>query len=197
MGGGAEASAWNLFNVYRRRGYSTQLLVGRKHTDDPDVVAIDNDACRSRWAQFWIRRGERLAPAGRERRGSWRVRELASWIGEPIRSFDIARGREDFAYPATWQALESAPFDIVHCYNLHGGYFDLRVLPLLSRRHALILDLRDAWLLSGHCAHSLGCDRWKTGCGECPNLLSYPSVRRDATAFNWRRKSEASSRRAD
>jgi glycosyltransferase involved in cell wall biosynthesis len=34
----------------------------------------------------------------------------------------------------------------------------------------------------------LGCDRWKTGCGECPNLLSYPSVRRDATAFNWRRK---------
>jgi hypothetical protein len=85
--------------------------------------------------------------------------------------------------------LDSA-YDIVHCYNLHGGYFDLRILPALSRRQPVILDLRDAWLLSGHCAHSLGCDRWRSGCGDCPDLGLYPSLPRDGTAFNWRRKQQ-------
>jgi glycosyltransferase involved in cell wall biosynthesis len=44
------------------------------------------------------------------------------------------------------------------------------------------------WLLTGHCAHSLACDRWITGCGQCPELSIYPAIPRDATAFNWRRK---------
>jgi glycosyltransferase involved in cell wall biosynthesis len=51
-----------------------------------------------------------------------------------------------------------------------------------------VLTLHDAWLLSGHCAHSFDCERWKTGCGRCPDLSIYPAVKRDATAYNWRRK---------
>ena len=52
----------------------------------------------------------------------------------------------------------------------------------------MVLTLHDAWLLSGHCAHSFDCERWKTGCGDCPDLTIYPPVRRDATAYNWQRK---------
>jgi glycosyltransferase involved in cell wall biosynthesis len=110
------------------------------------------------------------------------------WTGEPFRWIDVARGHEDFCYPGTRQLFESGVFDVVHCYNLHGGYFDLRILPKISRRYPVIVDLRDAWLLSGHCSHSLGCDRWKSGCGRCPDLDLYPSIRRDGSAFNWRRK---------
>jgi glycosyltransferase involved in cell wall biosynthesis len=44
------------------------------------------------------------------------------------------------------------------------------------------------WLLTGHCAYTFECKRWQTGCGQCPNLDIYPSIRRDATAINWRRK---------
>jgi glycosyltransferase involved in cell wall biosynthesis len=62
------------------------------------------------------------------------------------------------------------------------------LLPWLSRKKPLILDLRDAWLLSGHCAHSFGCERWKTGCGACPDLTIYPAIDHDGTAYNWRRK---------
>ena len=61
-------------------------------------------------------------------------------------------------------------------------------MPWLSRRLPVILTLHDAWLLSGHCAHSLGCDRWKTGCGQCPDLTLEPAIQRDATASNWSRK---------
>jgi glycosyltransferase involved in cell wall biosynthesis len=194
LGGGAELSAWNLFKTYRNRGYQVRLAVGRKFTDDPDVVSIERDSRRNPWARFWVRAGDRLAEVGNHPGDAGRLRDLALWTGEPLRWLDIARGREDFDHPGTWRLLESESFDIVHCYNLHGGYFDLRILPAMSRRHRVILDLRDAWLLSGHCAHSLGCDRWKSGCGQCPDLNIYPSVRRDSTAFNWRRKQQIFSR---
>ena len=99
-------------------------------------------------------------------------------------------GIEDFAFPGTADLLALTPSrpDILHCHNLHGGYFDLRELPRLAGRIPTILNLRDAWLLSGHCAFSLECDRWKFGCGKCPDLTLYPAVRRDATAHNWKRK---------
>jgi glycosyltransferase involved in cell wall biosynthesis len=51
-----------------------------------------------------------------------------------------------------------------------------------------VLTLHDAWLLAGHCAHSFDCERWKSGCGQCPDLSIYPSIQRDGTRENWRRK---------
>jgi glycosyltransferase involved in cell wall biosynthesis len=99
-------------------------------------------------------------------------------------------GIEDFNYPGTHRLLHLARHkpDIIHCHNLHGGYFDLRVLSWLSRRAPTIITMHDAWLLSGHCAHSFACERWKSGCGDCPDLAIYPAISRDATAHNWRRK---------
>jgi glycosyltransferase involved in cell wall biosynthesis len=194
LGGGAELSAWHLFNAYRKRGYEVRLAVGRKLTSDPDVVSFDNDSHRNQWAKFWMRAGDKIQPFGHRLGDGGRLRDLAMWTGEPFRWIDVARGHEDFCYPGTRQLFESGAFDVVHCYNLHGGYFDLRLLPVISRRYPVIVDLRDAWLLSGHCSHSLGCDRWKSGCGRCPDLNLYPSIRRDGTAFNWRRKQRIFSR---
>jgi glycosyltransferase involved in cell wall biosynthesis len=188
-GGGAELSAWSLFNAYRRRGHRAKMVVGRRLTTDPDVIAIGNEESRNNWARFWIRAADRVEPFTDSIRGTYRLRELMLSIGEPVRRLEIARGHEDFHFPGTTRLVDWA-YDIVHCYNLHGDYFDLRILPSLSRRQPVILDLRDAWLLSGHCAHSLSCERWRSGCGNCPDLGLYPSLRRDGTAFNWRRKQQ-------
>jgi glycosyltransferase involved in cell wall biosynthesis len=104
-----------------------------------------------------------------------------------MQSVDIMRGLEDFEYPGTYDLLNATGerVDVLHCHNLHGGYFDLRALPALSARVPTMLTLHDAWLLSGHCAHSFDCNRWLQGCGHCPDLTIYPAVRRDATAHNW------------
>lgn len=103
---------------------------------------------------------------------------------------EIQLGHEDFEFPGTWQVLNRISFnpDIIHCHNLHGNYFDLRALPWLSNVSHLVLTLHDEWMFSGHCAYNFDCPRWKMGCGQCPDLSIYPSIRRDSTAYNWCRK---------
>jgi glycosyltransferase involved in cell wall biosynthesis len=100
------------------------------------------------------------------------------------------RGREYFDYPGTGSIPSLPPSrpDIIHCHNLHGGYFDLRKLAKFSRSFPVLLTLHDEWLLTGHCAGTLGCERWRIGCGSCPDLTIYPAVRRDATDDNWKAK---------
>lgn len=161
-GGGAEFIARQLLDGFRRLGHDASLLVGRGDADAPDVHGFPTDT-RTR---------------------------IAHALAGPGRIVDRRLGLETYRYPATARMLDTLPRppDIVHLHNLHGGYFDLRILPKLSRDVPVALTLHDAWLLSGHCAHSMGCARWRTGCGACPDLTIFPAVHRDATATNWRRK---------
>jgi glycosyltransferase involved in cell wall biosynthesis len=188
--GGAEKVALGLSEVYRVRGYESWLAVGYKVGIDPKVIRIPNDGHQSRWVRFWRRVQSNLQPMDCRAPGPAKSLSAIEAIGEPGRALDRYRGVENFRFPGTWQLLTLTPRrpDIVHCHNLHGEYFDLRALPWLSQQVPLVLTLHDAWLLSGHCAHSFDCERWKTGCGRCPDLTIDPAVRRDATAYNWRRK---------
>lgn len=188
--GGAERSAWGLFQAYKNLGHESWLAVGTKHTDDPDVLVIPNQQRRNVWCRLCQGVQERLKPYQEDVQGVWRVREWLQTWSSPLHHVKRSLGIEDFDYPGTQQLLALPPDrpDIVHCHNLHGWYFDLRILPRLSQEVPVIVNLRDAWLLSGHCAHSLDCERWKTGCGHCPDLTLYPAIERDATAYNWRRK---------
>jgi glycosyltransferase involved in cell wall biosynthesis len=183
--GGAEKVAWNLFSACRARGHESWLAVGDKYTDDPDILLIPNQAERGAWYHFW-----RAIAGPLEQAVPGPLARLAGGIASPRRRLDYYLGVEDFHAPGTARllSLPPRPPDIVHAHNLHGDYFDLRALPWLSQQSSLLLTLHDAWLLSGHCAHSFDCERWMTGCGQCPDLTIYPALRRDATAYNWRRK---------
>ena len=188
--GGAARVAWNLHRGYAKRGVGSWMAVGKKQTDDLSVFRIPNDRARGLWSCSLLRISRALHEVDYRISGAWRPSELIKWIAEPKRQKDIHRGIEDFHYAGSWRLLKLPPErpDIVHCHNLHGGYFDLRVLPWLSRQVPVLLTLHDAWLLSGHCAHSFDCAKWKSGCGECPDLTIYPAVLRDATEYNWERK---------
>ena len=185
---GAEKVAWNLFKAYQQRGHNSWFAVGRKRSTDPGVLVIPNDGSRCRWTRvcYGVRdRLERLGIRGAVRAGGW-----LALFGEPKRLWNKCRGIEDFDHPGTASLLDLPPSrpDVVHAHNLHGEYFDLRVLPRLSHEVPVVLTLHDSWLLSGHCAHSFDCERWRLGCGVCPDLTIYPSVLYDNTAYNWQRK---------
>jgi len=183
LGGGAERIAVDLHAAYADAGWSSRLMVGHRHGDLPGVLAIPGDEARHPVARAGV------AVAGRLRPAAPRLATVVAGASQPLRTVHRLQGREDFAYPGSRAVVEAAAdADLVHAHNLHGRYFDLRLLAELSRRAALLLTLHDAWLMTGHCAHSIDCDRWRTGCGSCPDLTLYPSVARDATAANYRRK---------
>ena len=191
--GGAAKVAWNLFRAYRDRGHLSRLAVSIKRSNDPDVEALPAQIPANPWARAWNGIGESLISLeSRIRRGLGPLGRLFQQIGQPNHVLNRWQGIEDFDYPGSWRILDlrqDRP-DVVHFHTLHGDYFDLRALPWLSSVVPVVLTLHDAWLLSGHCAHSLDCERWKTGCGRCPYLDVHPAVRRDETAYNWQRKRE-------
>jgi len=179
-GGGAAQLATNLVEGLNATGCHASLAVRAKTTGNPDVFDIANDPSRHGWARLCAKVFRR--PDGSQR--------LARAIGRPWNTARVLLGHEDFDFPGTWHLLDdaSAQPDLIHLHNLHGNYFDLRALPWLSRQIPTVVTLHDAWLVAGHCSHGFDCERWRTGCGQCPNLDTYPAIRRDATAYNWRRK---------
>src|SRR5262249_6279508 len=142
VGGGAEYSAWNLFDTYRKRGIKSRLAVGTKRTDDPHVVTVPNETNRNGWARVWIHPSKVVGRLPKQLPRISQLQSLCHCIGEPLRWLEKKCGYEDFNYPGAWKLLDLAESpDIVHCYNLHDQYFDLRVLPWLSQKKPVILDL--------------------------------------------------------
>lgn len=78
--------------------------------------------------------------------------------------------------------------DIVHLHIIHDGYFGLNALPFLSKRKKIIWTWHDPWPMTGHCIYPLNCEKWKTGCGECPNLQIPFKMKKDKTKeqFVWK-----------
>lgn len=68
--------------------------------------------------------------------------------------------------------------DLIHLQNIHGHYLNVELLfEYLSKSgKPVIWSIHDCWSFTGHCAHFdyIGCEKWKTGCFDCPQLLEYP-----------------------
>ncbi len=191
-GGGAEGTARDLHQYFLEQGQDALLAVGRRYREQAGVLEFPRPPASSLPGRFLQSLGSvcrRLEPRCRPARALSRILER---LAHPPRFREWWRGYEEFYYPGTEALLEtlSPRPDIIHCHNLHGYYFNLACLPELSQRIPLVLNLHDAWPLTGHCAQPLDCLRWQTGCGECPHLNTYPSCRRDNTQANWRRKAE-------
>lgn len=161
FGGGAERSVVSLHRGLRDAGHASTLFVGEQKTDESGVVEIP-----------YVRGipGSRRIARALERRFGWQDIYNPSFR----RLAKLLEGR----------------FDIVHFHSLWGssGYADLSALPAITRRIPGVLTLRDYWMLTGHCAVYFDCMRWKTGCGQCPDLTIQPAIPVDGTHFNWRRK---------
>ena len=78
--------------------------------------------------------------------------------------------------------------DIIHLHLLHNLPFNLSDLPLVSTLKSVVWTLHDPWALTGHCVHPGDCERWKTGCDQCPDLKRHFSVSADNASLNWIKK---------
>ena len=78
--------------------------------------------------------------------------------------------------------------DLVHYHIIHSGFLSMQSLPSLTALKPSVWTLHDPWAMTGHCIHPFGCERWKTGCGECPDLNTDFKINFDTTALNFRLK---------
>ena len=82
--------------------------------------------------------------------------------------------------------------DVIHLHNIHGYYINIEVLfdYLRTCGKKIIWTLHDCWAFTGHSAlcDGIGCEKWKNGCGNCPNLKEYPKSYKDYSKNNWLKK---------
>ena len=69
--------------------------------------------------------------------------------------------------------------DIIHLHNLHGYYIHVGILFefLKEYNRPVVWTLHDCWAFTGHCPYfsAVGCEKWRTGCHDCPEKKNYPA----------------------
>ncbi len=157
---GAQVNGYLLHKFLEERGQDSHMVVYRKSSGDENVHPIGSPV---------LERLNTLAERAQT--------VISTHCMLPVLSAGIA------GMPCVANA------DIVNLQLLHNAqFFSLLQLPRLSRRRRVVLSVHDMFLFTGHCVYSMGCERWKTGCGVCPDLsLPFP-LRTDTTARNWKLK---------
>lgn len=68
--------------------------------------------------------------------------------------------------------------DLIQLHNIHGYYLHVGKLfeYLKAAGKPVVWTLHDGWAFTGHCAYFeyYGCDRWASGCRDCPQKSPYP-----------------------
>ena len=84
--------------------------------------------------------------------------------------------------------------DVIHLHNIHGYYINVEVLfnYLRTCEKKIIWTLHDCWAFTGHSAFcdAVNCEKWITGCDNCPNMKEYPASFTDHSKKNWEKKKQ-------
>jgi glycosyltransferase involved in cell wall biosynthesis len=164
--GGAARGAFWLHKALQQQGVQSSMFVDRKYSDDATVLSATGAVART---GSRIRSRLDRMPLARYRvtqDSFWSI----GWVPHPIERF-----------------VRRVDPDIVHVHWIGDGF-----LPIGALRHLdypIVWTLRDMWSFTGGCHYTAGCDRYRLGCGTCPQLRSADP--RDLSARVWRRKQRA------
>lgn len=186
IGGGAARIAYELHLYCLEMDLNSHMIVGHKSSNTPSVHDL-----RDYQSSWYIYMGKlRQFLRNKKFVGSWRLEQFIRIIQAPFFYFESRMGWENFAPKEAQRFLKKSKLspDIIHCHNLHGRYFDMRLLKRFKLKK-VIISMHDPWIIAGHCSHFFSCMNWKSGCGRCPDLKIFPSIARDATKWNLYRKS--------
>lgn len=165
--GGAGIAACRLHKGLLAVGVDSKMLVGQKIASDDRVDQV----------KILGGIGPRL------------IRKAANWTG-----------LNDAGILGTAASVTNHPWvvdgDVLQFHNLHGGFFNYRAIAKITEFRPAVWTLHDMWAFTGHCVYSFDCERWKDRCGNCPDLVSYPAMRRDQTRLelSWKKKTYIKSR---
>lgn len=181
--GGAEKVCVDLHSAYVRLGHSSKIIVGRAYQNIPGIIPLTIHTGRigqSLNSHLFFNNNSNS-------KGLYLVNRLKKIVRSKDNLNLLVKGIDDFDFPESHHILERIDYtpDVIHFHNLHGEYFDLRVLPSYCKKMPTILTLHDSWLLTGSCGHSLGCKGWLDDCHQCDPRIVKSSFRRYGARNNW------------
>lgn len=89
--------------------------------------------------------------------------------------------------------IERIQPDVIHLHALHGYYVNFSMLfdYINKKKIPCVWTFHDCHAFTGNCGYYFQCDGWKTGCGKCPHIHTYPASQFfDFTRYMWERKKE-------
>lgn len=83
--------------------------------------------------------------------------------------------------------------DIIHLHDIVGWYINIGILFKFLRKYnrPVVWTFHDCWAFTGRCIYfdAIECDKWKKGCGNCPQIGYMPkSWYFDLSSHNWKRR---------
>ena len=84
--------------------------------------------------------------------------------------------------------------DIVHLHCINGYFVNIYRLVTWLKKHRIktVLTLHAEFMHTANCGHAYECERWKTGCGNCPRLRQETKSRFfDRTHASWAKMKKA------
>lgn len=82
------------------------------------------------------------------------------------------------------QAYKEA--DIIHLHWINSSFVNIKHLSKIDK--PLVWTIRDMWPMTGGCHYSMGCERYKIGCGNCEQLNSQSSYDLSSYILNRKKK---------
>ena len=110
------------------------------------------------------------------------------------RYFGMQYNHSNFATNKLLRKVKSYNPDVVHLHCLNGYWINIyRLLNYLKKKKIkTVLTLHAEFMHTGNCAHAEECEKWKTGCGQCPRLREATgSYLFDRTHLAWKKMNEA------
>lgn len=84
--------------------------------------------------------------------------------------------------------------DVIQLHNIHDHYLNYRLLfdYLNETDIKVVWTFHDCWAFTGHCFHfvTVGCEKWKTECHNCPLKGDYPQSFMDCSKRNYKLKKQ-------
>lgn len=84
--------------------------------------------------------------------------------------------------------------DVVQLHNIHDHYLNYKLLfEYFNKTNIKVVwTFHDCWAFTGHCFHFVtkNCERWKTGCHDCPLKNEYPKTFLDRSKEHYELKKQ-------
>lgn len=163
---GADRAAYRLHQGLRLIDVESQMLVQNKLTSD-DAVICPHGILGKKLVNF------------RETFDAW-----------PVKFY---RQRQDTMFWPGWfpdriqSQMANLTADVINIHWICRGYLQIETLAKLNK--PIVWTFHDMWGFTGGCNYTDNCDRYKSACGNCPQLNSQRD--RDLSRWVWQRKAKS------